>query len=59
MSGPSNTFLKYIRVYVWEQPVRWFHWINALTITTLGVTGWMIARPPAFMSSSEASFSYW
>lgn len=49
----------YQRVYVWQQPVRWFHWINALAITVLGVTGYLIAHPPAFMSSGEASFSYW
>ncbi len=49
----------YQRVYVWQQPVRWFHWINALAITVLGVTGYLIAHPPAFMNSGEASFSYW
>lgn len=47
------------RVYVWEQPVRWFHWINALCITLLGVTGYLIAHPPAFMSSGEATFGFW
>jgi Ni/Fe-hydrogenase 1 B-type cytochrome subunit len=49
----------YVRVYVWEQPVRWFHWINALTVAVLAITGWLIATPPAIMSGSEASFSYW
>lgn len=49
----------YARVYVWEQPVRWFHWINAVAIIVLGVTGWLIANPPAFMTAREASFSYW
>jgi len=49
----------YQRVYVWEQPVRWFHWINALCIVVLGVTGYLIAHPPAFMNAGEASFSYW
>ncbi len=49
----------YHRVYVWEQPVRWFHWINALCIVVLGATGWLIAHPPAFMSGNEASFGYW
>ncbi len=47
------------RVYVWEQPVRWFHWINALCVVALGVTGWLIAHPPAFMHAGEASDSYW
>lgn len=49
----------YQRVYVWEQPVRWFHWINALCIVVLAVTGYLIAHPPALMNASEASFSYW
>lgn len=47
------------RVYVWELPVRFFHWINALVILVLGVTGYIIGNPPAIMSASEASFSYW
>jgi Ni/Fe-hydrogenase 1 B-type cytochrome subunit len=50
---------EYERVYVWEQPVRWFHWINAASITALIVTGWLIAHPPAFLSAKEATFSYW
>jgi len=49
----------YRRVYVWEQPVRWFHWINAVAVIVLGATGLLIAHPPAFMISREASFSYW
>lgn len=47
------------RVYVWQQPVRWFHWINALCVLVLAVTGYLISHPPAFMSANEASFSYW
>lgn len=47
------------RVYVWEQPVRWFHWINALCVIVLAVTGYLIAHPPAIMSANEANFSYW
>ena len=49
----------YQRVYVWQQPVRWFHWINALCIVVLGVTGYLIAHPLALMNADEASFSYW
>jgi Ni/Fe-hydrogenase 1 B-type cytochrome subunit len=49
----------YHRIYVWEQPVRWFHWINAAAVITLGVTGWLIASPPAFMTTQEANSSYW
>ena len=49
----------YKRVYVWELPVRIFHWINVLSITTLAITGFIIADPPAIMSNLEASESYW
>jgi Ni/Fe-hydrogenase 1 B-type cytochrome subunit len=47
------------RVYVWELPVRVFHWFNALCIVILGGTGYLIGRPIAFQSASEASFGYW
>jgi Ni/Fe-hydrogenase 1 B-type cytochrome subunit len=32
-------------VYVYEAPVRLWHWINALAITVLGVTGYFIGSP--------------
>lgn len=54
--SPSPEFQ---RVYVWEQPVRWFHWINAAAIVVLGATGWLIAHPPAFLSGDEAAQGYW
>ena len=54
-----NASHDYQRVYVWEQPVRWFHWINAASITALGVTGWLIAHPPGLLNAGEASGSYW
>ncbi len=47
------------RVYVWESPVRVFHWTNALSMLTLGVTGFIIADPPAIISGAEASNQYW
>lgn len=50
---------EYKRVYVWEQPVRWFHWINALCVVVLGVTGYLIAHPLAVMNAGEASSGYW
>lgn len=45
--------------YVWELPVRFYHWINAVCIVVLCVTGYLIGRPPALQSTTEASFSYW
>lgn len=46
------------RVYVWELPVRIYHWLNALAIFVLCVTGYLIGNPPAFMSGQEASDQY-
>ncbi|MDH4248870.1 MAG: Ni/Fe-hydrogenase, b-type cytochrome subunit [Deltaproteobacteria bacterium] len=46
-------------VYVWEWPVRFFHWTNFLCMLGLTLTGFIIGNPPALQSSAEASFSYW
>jgi Ni/Fe-hydrogenase 1 B-type cytochrome subunit len=46
------------RVFVWELPVRIFHWVNALAIVVLCVTGYLIGDPPAFVSHNEASYQY-
>ena len=47
------------RVYVWELPVRVYHWVNALCIVVLAVTGYMIGRPLTFAGPpQEASFGY-
>ncbi len=35
------------RVFVFSVPVRIFHWINALAITVLILTGLIMANPPA------------
>ncbi len=47
------------RVYVWELPVRVFHWLNALAITILIITGFIISNPPAVMTNHEASQQFW
>ena len=47
------------RVYVWELPVRMFHWINALSIVVLAITGYLIGNPPALLSNAEAYDTYW
>lgn len=49
----------YKRVYVWELPVRIFHWINVLAVTVLAVTGLIISDPPAILLNMDASESYW
>jgi Ni/Fe-hydrogenase 1 B-type cytochrome subunit len=47
------------RVYVWQLPVRLYHWINALAVIALAVTGYLIGSPLALQSGREASFGYW
>lgn len=44
-------------VYVFEVPVRIWHWVHALAITTLAITGYLIANPPPSLSG-EASDSF-
>jgi Ni/Fe-hydrogenase 1 B-type cytochrome subunit len=46
------------RVFVWELPVRIFHWLNAAAIMVLCATGYLIGNPPAMMSSAEASYRF-
>ena len=58
-AAPASPVPGFRRVYVWELPVRCYHWLNALCILVLTVTGLLIAHPPAIVSASEASFSYW
>lgn len=47
------------RVYVWEIPVRFCHWLDFLAVVVLCVTGYLIGRPLPLQVAAEASFSYW
>ena len=49
----------YKEIYVWQLPVRFYHWINALCIVALSITGYLIGWPIAISSGAEASFGYW
>ena len=44
-------------VYVYEAPLRLWHWVNAFAIITLAVTGYLIGSPPPSVGG-EASFSF-
>lgn len=44
-------------VYVYEAPLRLWHWANAFAILTLAVTGYLIGSPPPAVGG-EASFSF-
>lgn len=46
MSGrKSNKKFSFKRIYVWELPIRIFHWVNALAIILLMITGLYIGKP--------------
>ena len=44
----------YRRVYVWEFPVRLYHWVNALCVLALIGTGYAIGKPLSLSYSTEA-----
>ncbi len=44
-------------VYVWERPVRIFHWVNALAIVVLMITGIYIGHP--FITPSTNGDAYY
>lgn len=45
------------KIYVWEAPVRIFHWINAFAIIVLMITGIYIGKP--FVSASIPEDAYY
>ena len=51
--------VEYRRVYVWELPVRVYHWINAVALVLLCVTGYLIGAPIRAFYASEAYQQYW
>lgn len=50
---------EFYQVYVWQIPVRVYHWVNAACVLVLAVTGYLIGKPLAIHSSAEASNQYW
>jgi Ni/Fe-hydrogenase 1 B-type cytochrome subunit len=45
-------------IYVYEAPLRLWHWVNALAITLLGLTGYFIGKPLPTLGDGEASAQY-
>ncbi|HWQ42931.1 MAG TPA: cytochrome b/b6 domain-containing protein, partial [Desulfosporosinus sp.] len=41
----SDDVLNIKRIYVWQIPIRLFHWINAICISILFTTGLFIGNP--------------
>lgn len=54
--GPERTIGR-PTIYVYEAPVRLWHWVNALCIVVLAVTGYLISAVP-FNVPGEASNSF-
>ncbi len=53
----SHPALTQTPVYVYEKPVRLWHWINALALVVLAVSGYLIGSPPV-VTGGEASDHY-
>lgn len=47
------------RFYIWERPVRLYHWVSAASVVVLVATGLLMGRPPALLSSAEPWSIYW
>ncbi len=46
-------------VYVYQAPVRLWHWVNALLIVALCITGYLIGSPPpSVQGEASASFQF-
>lgn len=56
MSGAEGT--RQSAVYVYQAPVRLWHWINAASIVTLAATGFFIAHP-FFSAMGESAENFW
>jgi Ni/Fe-hydrogenase 1 B-type cytochrome subunit len=52
------TITRRTSVYVYEVPVRLWHWINAAAIMVLCVTGYLIGSPPPSMDIAEATYQF-
>jgi Ni/Fe-hydrogenase 1 B-type cytochrome subunit len=56
--GDSAQGVAQTAVYVYEVPVRLWHWVNALCIVALCVTGYFIGKPPFTLSGEASSHSF-
>lgn len=45
------------KIYVYEAPLRLWHWVNALCIVVLCITGYLIGKPPPSVPG-EASMNF-
>lgn len=55
--APRGLGRKVTSVYVYEAPVRLWHWVTVLCIITLSVTGYLIGKPlPSVPGEASANF---
>ncbi len=54
MPNATTTAPDFQRIYVWEFPVRLYHWVNAICVVLLVVTGYMIGKPATIFHATEA-----
>ena len=47
-----------VRVRVWDQPVRWVHWLLFLDIIVLSVSGFLIEDPVPNLAGNAASITW-
>lgn len=55
----DKSVVNYKRIYVWEFPVRLYHWVNGFCVFFLIITGYLIGNPIAIQYSTEAYQQYW
>jgi Ni/Fe-hydrogenase 1 B-type cytochrome subunit len=55
----TTNVARFRRIYVWEFPVRLYHWVNAICVFVLIATGYLIGNPLAIEYASEAYQQYW
>lgn len=48
-----------VKVYVWEFPVRFTHWINVICLVALSITGFYVGNPFIYAQSSEQYIMGW
>lgn len=48
-----------LKRYIWELPVRWCHWVNALSLVVLASTGAFIAHPFSVAHSASDFVMGW
>ena len=59
-AGPGAEHpVEYRRVYVWELPVRVDHWINAVVMVGLCITGYLIGAPIRAFYAAESYQQFW